>query len=77
MHTHPRFINFRLIQAKVITAPIPEVVNARVVPGGGRRRGAMKKKKRGFLRLRVSLKKVDAGFDLTVDVRYLSLRQHP
>jgi len=62
------FINFILIHEGVITAPIPEIIPAKVVAGGGRRVGAMKKKKRGHLKIKLSLRRTAEGYDLVVDI---------
>eukprot|EP00047_Mylnosiga_fluctuans_P002611 m.225192 g.225192 ORF g.225192 m.225192 type:complete len:622 (+) comp11227_c0_seq1:40-1905(+) len=63
------FINFWLIKEKVIPGPIPDVAPIKVF-AGGRRRGAMKKKKRGFLKLKAELRKAAKGdgFELAVDI---------
>jgi len=62
------FINFILIHEGVLTQPIPEIMPVKVVAGGGRRVGAMKKKKRGHLNLKIVLKKTAEGYDLIADM---------
>lgn len=61
------FLNLRLLLDKIIENPVPEsaVFQPKVV---GRRHGAVKKKKRGFLMLKAAVKKAGSGFELNVMV---------